>query len=92
MGSSEFLKKITTGEDADYGKRAAVLGGNNIAVEAARALVRSGVDEVTIIYPRPKEEMPAHERNIDDAEREGVKFMDMASPVGDYCSRCRAGY
>jgi len=81
MGSSEFLKKITTGVDGDYGKTAAVLGGNNIAVESARALVRSGVDEVTIIYPRPKEEMPAHERNVADAESEGVKFMDLASPV-----------
>ena len=81
MGASEFLKKITTGEDADYGLRAAVLGGNNIAVETARALIRSGVEEVTIIYPRPKEEMPAHERNIADAEHEGVKFLDMASPV-----------
>jgi formate dehydrogenase major subunit len=81
MGSSEFLKKITTGENADYGKKAAVLGGNNIAVEAARALVRSGVGEVTIIYPRPKEEMPAHQRNVGDAEREGVKFMDLATPA-----------
>ena len=81
MGSSEFLKKITTGEDTDYGKRAAVLGGNNIAVETARALVRSGSDEVTIIYPRPKEDMPAHQRNVRDAEREGVKFMDMATPL-----------
>jgi formate dehydrogenase major subunit len=82
MGASEFLKKITTGEQADYGKRAAVLGGNNIAVETARALVRSGLDEVTVIVGRPKEEMPAHERNVADAEREGVKIMDMASPVG----------
>ena len=81
MGASEFLKKITTGEDVDYGKRAAVLGGNNIAVETARALIRSGVDEVTIIYPRPKEDMPAHQRNIADGEREGVTFLDMASPV-----------
>ncbi len=81
MGSSEFLKNITTGADADYGKRAAVLGGNNIAVESARALIRSGVEEVTIIYPRPKEEMPAHQRNIADAEREGVKILDMASPL-----------
>jgi len=81
MGSSEFLKKITTGEDADYGKRAAVLGGNNIAVETARALIRSGVEEVTIIYPRPKEDMPAHLRNIEDAEREGVKFMSLALPL-----------
>jgi formate dehydrogenase major subunit len=81
MGSSEFLKQITTGEDADYGHRAAVLGGNNISVEAARALVRSGVGEVTIIFQRPKEEMPAHQRNIEDAEREGVRFMDLTSPV-----------
>lgn len=82
MGSSEFLKQITTGEDVNYGKKGAVLGGNNIAVESARALLRSGMDEVTIIVPRPKEEMPAHERNVADAEREGVKIMDMASPVG----------
>ena len=81
MGSSEFLKKITTGEDGDYGKKAAVFGGNNIAVEAARALVRSGVGEVTVIYPRSKEEMSAHQRNVGDAEREGVKFLDMASLV-----------
>ena len=81
MGSSEFLKKITTGEKAEYGKRAVVLGGNNIAVEAARALIRSGVEEVTIIDPRPREEMPAHQRNIDDAEREGVKFMDLVTPL-----------
>jgi formate dehydrogenase major subunit len=82
MGASDFLRKVTTGEEADYGKRAAVLGGNNIAVETARALVRSGVDDVTVIVPRPKEEMPAHERNVADAEKEGVRIMDMASPVG----------
>ena len=82
MGATEFLKKITIGEAADYGKKAMVIGGNNIAVETARALVRSGVDEVTIIDPRPKGEMPAHERNIADAEREGVRFMELASPVG----------
>ena len=82
MGSIEFLKKITTGEAADYGKKAMVIGGNNIAVETARALVREGVDEVTIIDPRPKAEMPAHERNVADAEREGVRFMELASPVG----------
>ena len=49
--------------------------------------IRSGVDEVTIIYPRPKDEMPAHQRNIADAESEGVKFMDLASPVRDQCNR-----
>jgi formate dehydrogenase major subunit len=82
MGSAEFLKNITTGANADYGSRAAVIGGNNIAVESARALLRSGVKEVTVITPRPKEELPAHERNIADAEREGVSFMDLSSPLG----------
>ena len=79
--TSAFRMARAYGEGVDYGKRAAVLGGNNIAVETARALVRSGVDGVNIIYPRPKEEMPAHQRNIEDAEREGVKFLDMASPL-----------
>jgi len=82
MGSSEFLRKFTTGEKTGYGKRGLVLGGNNIAVEAARALIRAGVEDVTIIDPRPKDEMPAHQRNIADAESEGVKFMELATPLG----------
>jgi formate dehydrogenase major subunit len=82
IGATEFLKKITTGEKVDYGRRGVVIGGNNVAVEAARALLRSGVGEVTVIHPRPKEEFTAHERNIRDAEREGVRFMELASPTG----------
>jgi len=82
MGASEFLRQITTGETADYGHKAVVVGGNNIAVEVARALVRSGVAEVSIIDPRPKDDMPAHERNIKDAENETVRFMELATPVG----------
>jgi len=82
MGSTEFLRKITTGEKADYGKKAVVIGGNNIAVEAARALVRTGIAEVSIIDPRPKTDMPAHERNIRDAENESVRIMELTTPVG----------
>jgi formate dehydrogenase major subunit len=79
--ASKFLKKVNKGEDVDCGKRAAVIGGNNIAMEVARSLRRSGVDEVTLIYPRAKLEMPAHQRNIVEVEREGVQFLLMASPV-----------
>ena len=82
MGASEFLRRITTGETADYGQKAVVLGGNNIAVEAARALVRAGVTEVSIIDPRPKDDMPAHARNIKDAENETVGFMELTTPLG----------
>jgi len=81
MQASEFLKKVNTGETQGYGKKAAVIGGNNIAMEVARSLARAGVDEVSVIYPRAKLEMPAHQRNIAEAEREGVQFLLMASPV-----------
>jgi formate dehydrogenase major subunit len=81
MPSSEFLKKVNSDEDADFGKRAAVFGGNNIAMEVARSLIRSGAHEVTVIYPRAKLEMPANQRNIAEAEREGVQFLLMATPI-----------
>jgi formate dehydrogenase major subunit len=77
----KFLKDINSGKSADYGNRAAVIGGNNVAMETARALIRSGVDTVTIIHPRPKTEMSANQRNIREAEKEGVQFLLMASPV-----------
>jgi len=78
----KFLKSVNAGRKiADYGHRAAVVGGNNAAMETARSLIRIGVDEVTIIYPRAKTEMPANQRNIREAEKEGVQFLLMASPV-----------
>jgi formate dehydrogenase major subunit len=76
-----FLRETAEGKTGSYGRRAAVVGGNNIAMEAARCLLRQGVDEVTVIYPRAKMEMPAHQRLIREAEREGVQFLLMASPV-----------
>lgn len=76
-----FLREKAEGKIRKYGRRAAVIGGNNIALEAARSLLRQGVDEVTVIYPRAKMEMPAHQRVIREAEREGVQFLLMASPV-----------
>ena len=79
--AAKFLKAIACHEKADYGRRAAVIGGNNIAMEAARSLLRSGVDEVTVVYQRGHEEMPANQRVIREARREGVQFLLMASPV-----------
>ncbi len=76
-----YLKKVAEGKPLDMGKRVAVIGGNNIAMEVARTLLRQHVDEVTVIYPRARLEMPAHQRNIKEAEKEGVQFLLMASPV-----------
>ena len=81
LHAAQFLKDVACGRNKDYGRRAAVIGGNNIAMETARTLLRCGVDEVTIIYPRAQEEMPANQRVIKEAEQEGVQFLLMASPV-----------
>jgi formate dehydrogenase major subunit len=77
----KFLKNVNSGKPGRYGRRAAVIGGNNVAMETARALVRLGVETVTVIHPRPKTEMSANQRNIREAAKEGVQFLLMASPV-----------
>ena len=63
------------------GKRCAVIGGGNTAIDCVRTLVRLGAREVYIIYRRTREEMPANEVEIDAAEQEGVKFQFLAAPV-----------
>ncbi len=80
--ATNFLRMINEGRKLDLGRKAAVIGGNNIAMEVARSLVREGVEQVTIIYPRARLEMPANQRNVKEAEKEGVQFLLMASPSG----------
>lgn len=77
----KYLRRVAEGKKPNMGRRAAVIGGNNIAMEVARTLIRQGVTEVTVIYPRSRTEMPAHQRNIREAKKEGVQFLLMASPV-----------
>ena len=77
----KFLRMINEGRDVEAGRSAAVIGGNNTAMEVSRSLIRLGVKDVTIVYPRAKLEMPAHQRNIREAENEGVRFLLMASPI-----------
>ena len=79
--ATTVLRDIAMGRGIDYGRRAAVIGGNNIAMEAARSLLRSGVDEVTVIFPKSRTGMSANQRVIMEAEREGVQFLMVASPV-----------
>lgn len=77
----KFLRNVSENKAGTYGRRAAVFGGNNIAMEAARSLLRAGVDQVTVIYQRAQTEMAANQRNIRAAEGEGVQFLLMAQPV-----------
>ena len=80
--ATNFLRMINEGRKLDLGRKAAVIGGNNIAMEVARSLVREGVEQVTIVYPRARLEMPANQRNVKEAAKEGVQFLLMASPSG----------
>jgi formate dehydrogenase major subunit len=76
----DYLKSVAENKKPDMGRRVAVIGGNNIAMEVARTLLRQDVDEVTVVYPRARLEMPAHQRNVKEAENEGTQFLLMASP------------
>ena len=77
----DFLKRVNSGNEVSPGRRVAVIGGGNAAVDAARAARRLGADEVTIIYRRSREEMPAVAGEVDEAEKEGVKLHILAAPV-----------
>jgi NADH-quinone oxidoreductase subunit F len=78
----DFLKGLNLGEDTSYvkGKRVSVIGGGDVAIDAARSLIRLGAVEVTIVYRRRREDMPAIKEEIKTAGREGVKFMFLVTP------------
>lgn len=77
----DFLKRINSGEKVEVGKRVAVIGGGNAAVDAARAAKRSGAEEVLLLYRRSRIEMPAISSEVEEAEREGVQFQFLTGPV-----------
>lgn len=63
------------------GKKAAVVGGGNSAIDCVRTLLRLGCEEVWIVYRRTRKEMPANEVEIVAAEHEGIKFQFLAAPT-----------
>lgn len=66
------------------GKKVAVLGGGNVAMDAARTALRLGAEESWIVYRRSHEELPARAEEAEHAEEEGVKFAFLTSPVEIY--------
>ena len=62
------------------GRQVLVIGGGNSALDAARTALRCGATDVTIVYRRTRAEMPADHREIEDAQREGIKLMFLAAP------------
>src|SRR5208337_4366312 len=80
------------GEDVPIGRKVAVIGGGNAAIDSARTALRKGAD-VTVIYRRERKDMPAIKEETNAAEAEGAKFIFLATPhriVGDEQSNVKA--
>ena len=76
----DFLKAVNLGKPVEIGKKVAVIGGGNTAIDAARTARRLGA-EVTIVYRRQRNDMPCEERELLEAFEEGVRVLDLAAPV-----------
>ncbi|MDI3280535.1 MAG: FAD-dependent oxidoreductase [Bacillota bacterium] len=63
------------------GRQVAVIGGGNVAMDAARTALRLGAEEVDVVYRRSRAEMPARREEIENAEEEGIQFHLLANPV-----------
>src|SRR5450631_1417845 len=69
-----FLRSVASGERPAIGRRVAVYGGGNTAMDAARVARRLGANDALIVYRRTREQMPAHAEEAEEAEREGVRI------------------
>jgi formate dehydrogenase beta subunit len=74
LDAVSFLASVEAGEAPQLGRRVAIYGGGNTAMDAARVAKRLGADEALIIYRRDREHMPAHPFEADEALEEGVKI------------------
>lgn len=81
LSGIDFLKEIAEGKEVVLGKRIAVIGGGNTAIDAARTSLRLGAGEVYLFYRRTRNEMPAASIEIDEAIEEGVNISYLVAPV-----------
>jgi heterodisulfide reductase subunit A-like polyferredoxin len=89
MYGLDFLCQSNLGEKVTVGKRVLVIGGGNVAMDAARAALRLGAQDVTIVYRRGRAEMPALPEEIEQAEQEGIHFEFLTNPIKVVASKKR---
>ena len=80
IGGIDFLRKVVRNEPFELGKKVAIVGGGNTAMDACRTAVRLGAEKVYNVYRRTKNEMPADMVEIEEAEEEGVIFKNLTNP------------
>ena len=76
-----FLRNVASGEGPPVGKRAAVIGGGNTAVDCARTIRRLGCASVTLVYRRSRTEMPAAHAEVEALLEEGIETLFLTLPV-----------
>jgi NADH-quinone oxidoreductase subunit F len=87
-----FLEAVAAGQEVNLGRRVAIIGGGNAAIDSARTSLRKGCD-VTVFYRREYKDMPAIDEETQAAKEEGAKFVFLAAPhrvIGDAKSNVKA--
>ena len=79
-GGVDFLREVNLGNKPEVGRKCAVIGGGNVAMDVCRTAVRLGA-ETYVIYRRSEDEMPADKEEVAEAKAEGVKFCFLNAPV-----------
>jgi formate dehydrogenase major subunit len=81
IGGIDFLRKMVLGEEVNVGKKVAVIGGGDTAMDCCRVAKRAGAEDVTLLYRRSQEEIPALQHEQDETIEEGVEFRLLTAPV-----------
>jgi NADH-quinone oxidoreductase subunit F len=96
-----FLRCVNLKETTTVEGKVVVVGGGNVAIDAARSALRLGASDVTILYRREQSDMPAYKEEVDEAEKEGIKIYTLVVPnkivtennkvMGVECTRMKLG-
>ena len=80
-GGVDFLRRVNLGKKPRIGKKCAVIGGGNVAMDVCRTAIRLGAKDTYIIYRRSQAEMPADAEEVAEAMEEGVQFRFLSAPA-----------
>ncbi|MFC2018869.1 FAD-dependent oxidoreductase [Chloroflexota bacterium] len=81
IDGATFLREVNLGIKPSLGTKVAVVGGGNVAIDAARTASRLGAKKVTILYRRSRAEMPADPEEVEQAQEEGVDILYLMAPI-----------
>ena len=77
----DFLRSVNLHKSFEMGNNVAIIGGGNTAIDSARTALRMGAEKVTVLYRRTIEAMPAYAEEVAEAMEEGIKVIELVSPV-----------